>query len=130
MATASAPACWPNTARATRAHVPRSVTARTLSSPSLIPLLVNATTEQPSRSFSGVAGSSWSTTTSYTVPSAGATPLAERATMLVPVFSVSWTPAKFSVLSTAAVEMAPVPVAGEPVMYWATGRCCRPTPPR
>ena len=39
IATAAAPACWPKTARATRAHTPRSVTASWLP-PATIPLLV------------------------------------------------------------------------------------------
>src|SRR6187397_1279166 len=56
MATAAAPACWPKIARATRAQVPRSVTA-SWPPPGTMPALVYAATEQPSASFSAVAGS-------------------------------------------------------------------------
>ncbi len=62
IATAAAPACSPKTARATRAHVPRSVTASWFP-PDTMTALVYAATEHPRASFSAVAGSLVSTTT-------------------------------------------------------------------
>src|SRR5918995_5409330 len=66
IATAAAPACWPKMARATRAQVPRTVTASLPATPAFS----KAATLQPRASFSpAVAGSSARTTIGRLVPS-------------------------------------------------------------
>ena len=112
MITATAPACWPKIALATRAHVPRFTTAIVLagSGPP------NAATEQPSASLTGVAGLSWIT---FSAPlTAGFGCSLALMPWIASVPAVMFTPGNVCVGSLAAVAIEPAPVPGDPVMYW------------
>ena len=81
-----------------------------------MPAFVYAATEQPSASFSEVAGSSTRrTTVSSPMPSSEA-PLALIASTFWP-FTVTVAPGKPSALSTAETDTTPSPDPGEPVRY-------------
>src|SRR6059036_1943195 len=107
--TAAAPACWPKIAFATRAQVPRFTTAIVLggSGPP------KAATLQPS---DRLPFAFLITLTLKVDEAANAKPLALIAGIVVPE-KVSVAPGKLGYGSFAATDMAPSPVAGEPVMY-------------
>src|SRR5216684_6388505 len=107
--TAAAPACCPNTARATRAQVPRTVTT----SLPVTPAAVYSALLQPKEI---VPLGFRRTTICRLLLLAGAMPFASIAVTFVPVDSARLTPGNVAVESTAATLIALSPDAGEPVM--------------
>src|SRR5882672_6462983 len=107
--TAAAPAFWPNTARATRAQVPRAVTT----SFPVTPAAVYSAGLQPSE----IAPPVRSTTIGRVVPSVNVAPLALMAFTVLVADSFRAAPGNEAVESTAATLIAFSPEAGDPVMY-------------
>src|SRR6478609_4784980 len=108
MTTAAAPASSPNTARATRAHVPRAVTT-TLPADPAYSLLLQPSEIEPSGFFSTSTGK---------VPVGRGAPLALIVDTVLPVDRCSSAPGYVgTVASIAATEIAPFAEAGELVRY-------------
>ena len=102
--TAAAPACWPKTALATRAHVPRCVTTILPATPAAVYSARSQPSEMPPEALRS--------TLTGKAPPGSAAPLALMA-CVVPMRA----PWNIGVGSTAATEIAPSALAGEPVMY-------------
>src|SRR3989442_186911 len=113
MATAAAPACWPKIARATRAQVPRFVTA---SFPATLAATYSAGL-QPRLTLPSVF---LSTTTGIAPEGRVVTPLALIATTDFPEgLRSSLTAGKVAFESVAATLMTLSPTDGEPTIYAA-----------
>ena len=96
IATRSAPACCPKTARATQAQTPRSVAASRLLTPALMPFEVNTATEQPGACVLRSRGIVLENHDLVRRSSrTGAAPLVEMVTMELPLLNGSLTPMKF-----------------------------------
>ena len=110
IATAAAPCFWPNTARATRAQLPRAVTTSlpVISAGSYSISLQPSETE-PSAFLR--------TCTGQLVPSVNVAPFAFRAAIVLPVLSAMFAAGNVGVESFAATLMPLVVVEGAPTMY-------------
>src|SRR6185503_8726355 len=109
MITAAAPAFCPNTARATRAQVPRAVTTIFPTTPAFVYSAGSQPSEMPPvLVFSTLTGSA---------PAGRAAPLALIAVRVVPVLNATAALGKDGVGSLAATLRAPVPVEGDPTRY-------------
>src|SRR6185312_10172166 len=113
--TAAAPACWPKTARATRAHVPRCVTT---SFPVTLALMYSCLSQPRLTAPAAVR----STTTPRDAGEVHAASFALMPTMVFAVAEAVAGSAKFAVRSAASLELAATAIPfsdppGEPRMY-------------